>query len=109
MANKTYCFDLDGTLCTNTEGSYENAMPFANRISVVNRLYEEGNSIVIDTARGSTTGIDWFSLTESQLKEWGVKYNELRVGQKPFAHHYIDDKGINDQDFFAIHNLKNLK
>ena len=36
----TYCFDLDGTLCTNTEGGYENAAPCPRAIEVVNRLYE---------------------------------------------------------------------
>jgi hypothetical protein len=94
-----YCFDLDGTLCTNTEGDYEKALPFENRISRVNRLFEEGNEITIFTARGSETGIDWYKLTETQLKSWGVKYSRLILG-KPFAHQYIDDRAISDTDFF---------
>ena len=92
----TYCFDLDGTLCTNTEGEYNKAEPFLDRISVVNNLYDLGNTILIDTARGSTTKIDWHELTEKQLKEWGVKYNKLRVGVKFTADLYIDDKSINE-------------
>jgi hypothetical protein len=95
-----YCFDLDGTLCTNTEGSYENATPFIERIGVVNKLYDDGNNIIIDTARGSTTGIDWFDLTKKQLEEWGVNYSKLRVGIKLNADIFIDDKGINDKLFF---------
>lgn len=90
---------MDGTLCTNTEGDYEKALPLPNRISYVNRLYDHGNEITIFTARGSETGIDWFELTERQLKTWGVKFNKLILG-KPFAHHYIDDRGISDSDFF---------
>jgi hypothetical protein len=97
--SKKYCFDLDGTLCTNTEGDYEHALPFQTRISYVNRLFEEGNEITIFTARGSETGIDWYQLTETQLKFWGVKYNRLILG-KPFAHLYIDDRAVSDTDFF---------
>jgi len=96
---KNYCFDLDGTLCTNTEGEYESAIPFPERISKVNALYEEGSSILIYTARGTVTGIDWRPLTEKQLAEWGVKYHELRLG-KPFADVYIDDRAMSDGDFF---------
>jgi hypothetical protein len=95
-----YCFDLDGTLCTNTNGNYENALPYTQRIKFVNNLYDEGNTILIDTARGSTTKIDWYDLTKKQLKNWGVKYNTLRVGIKLNADMFIDDKGINDNDFF---------
>jgi len=95
-----YCFDLDGTLCTNTDGSSENATPFIERIGDVNKLYDDGNNIIIDTARGSTTGIDWFDLTKKQLDLWGVKYSKLRVGIKLNADIFIDDKGINDKLFF---------
>jgi len=97
--SKKYCFDLDGTLCTNTEGEYERALPFTTRISRVNKLFDEGNEITIFTARGSETGIDWRDLTEIQLEFWGVKYNRLILG-KPFAHQYIDDRAISDTDFF---------
>ncbi len=94
-----YCFDLDGTLCTNTEGDYEEALPFSERIQLVNKLFDEGNEITIFTARGSETGIDWQELTHRQLKFWGLKYNRLILG-KPFAHKYIDDRGMSDIDFF---------
>lgn len=95
-----YCFDLDGTLCTNTNGNYSFAKPFKKRIREVNKLYNDGNTIIIDTARGSTTKIDWLSLTEKQLKEWGVLYHSLRVGVKLHADIFIDDKGISDKIFF---------
>jgi ribonucleotide monophosphatase NagD (HAD superfamily) len=96
---KTYCFDLDGTLCTNTEGDYDSAEPFPERIRKVNELLEEGNQILIFTARGTMTGIDWRELTERQLEQWGVKYHNLELG-KPFAHFYIDDRGVSDVNFF---------
>ena len=88
-----YCFDIDGTLCSNTEGAYESAQPYARIIARANALYDAGHKIILQTARGSTTGIDWRELTENQLREWGVKYHELLFG-KPTADVYIDDKAI---------------
>ena len=40
-----------------------------------------------------------FELTEKQLKDWGCKYHELIMG-KPHADFFIDDKGINSDEFF---------
>jgi hypothetical protein len=94
-----YCFDLDGTLCTH-EKNYEDAKPMKDRIKKVNLLFDEGNIILIDTARGSTTGIDWFDITKKQLDEWGIKYHKLRVGIKLNFDILIDDKAMNDKFFF---------
>ena len=96
---KSYCFDLDGTLCSNTEGLYEKAIPLTDRILRVNELYDQGNNILIYTARGTVTGIDWTELTRIQLAEWGVKNHDLRLG-KPLADIYVDDRAISDGDFF---------
>jgi len=93
-----YCFDIDGTLCTNTDGDYPNAQPFAQVIDHVNRLYDEGHRILLYTARGATTRIDWREMTEKQLKAWGVKYHALFLG-KPTADVYIDDKAVNFADW----------
>jgi hydroxymethylpyrimidine pyrophosphatase-like HAD family hydrolase len=96
----TYCFDLDGTLCTNKNGDYLNSNPFNDRINKVNELYNTGNKIIINTARGYSTGIDWYEITKNQLQEWGLKYHELFVGKKIEADLFIDDKGISDIEFF---------
>ena len=66
-----YCFDIDGTICTNTNGDYPNAIPYPNIIKKVNELYDQGNEIILNTARGATTGIDWRKETEVQMKAWG--------------------------------------
>ncbi len=95
-----YCFDIDGTLCTNTEGDYENARPMADAIARVNVLFDAKHKILLYTARGSTTGIDWRPTTERQLREWGVRYHQLYLG-KPTADIYIDDKAINVKDWLA--------
>lgn len=88
-----YCFDIDGTLCTNTDGAYEAAEPYPERISHLNSLYAAGHTIKLFTARGSTTGIDWRETTEAQLSAWGVRYHELILG-KPYADIFVDDKAF---------------
>jgi hypothetical protein len=93
-----YCFDIDGTLCTNTEGEYSGAEPFPEIIEQVNRLFVEGHRILLYTARGATTGIDWREVTMRQLQDWNVSYHELFMG-KPTADLYIDDKAINLVDW----------
>ena len=94
-----YCFDIDGTICINTNGAYEGAIPYPDRIKKVNALYEAGDQIILFTARGSQTGIDWSEITKKQLYEWGVNYHQLLFG-KPHADIFIDDKAINDKDWF---------
>jgi len=104
-----YCFDIDGTLCTNTEGEYEKAQPHYEIIVRVNDLYDSGHKILLYTARGSTTGIDWRQVTEQQLRAWGVKFHELFTG-KPTADVYIDDKATNLTEWrrsVAIQSLGN--
>src|SRR5690349_13978794 len=93
----TYCFDIDGTLCTNTNGDYLAAEPFPEIISEVNKLHQAGHRILLYTARGSTTGIDWRETTVAQLQAWNVAY-QLFLG-KPTADIYIDDKSLNFDDW----------
>jgi len=95
-----YCFDIDGTICTNTEGDYHLAQPLLERIKEINGLYHKGHTILFFTARGSTTGIDWREATQKQLKEWGALYHELYFG-KPMYDIHIDDKSKNAEDFFG--------
>ena len=112
--SKRYCVDIDGTICTPTVGrDYHKAEPWQDRIKVLNKLYDEGNYIIYFTARAMGRFSDephsiaslkaegvLFELTQNQLKEWGVKYHELIMG-KPHADYFIDDKGINSEDFFG--------
>ena len=90
---KTYCFDIDGVICTNTHGAYEQAEPIAHFIAQINALYDFGHKIVLFTARGATTGLDWRELTEKQMKSWGVRYHELIFG-KPYFDLMIDDRAM---------------
>lgn len=88
---KTYCFDIDGTICTQNGTDYDSATPYLDRVEKINNLYAEGNVIILYTARGFVTGIDWEKVTKNQLKKWNVKYHELHFG-KPAADIYVDDK-----------------
>lgn len=95
-----YCFDLDGTICTNVANSmYEDALPDPVMVNEINRLYESDHTIKIMTARGSVSGIDHTELTKRQLSDWGVKYNELIMNKKPYADIYIDDRAIHIDDW----------
>jgi|9_EtaG_2_1085328.scaffolds.fasta_scaffold02095_6 hypothetical protein len=110
-----YCIDIDGTITEPHDGSPWDAKPRRDRIQKVNKLYEDGATIYLMTARGfiHSTGrypedinsqqreADYHcrSRTEAQLASWGVKYHKLFFG-KPRANKYIDDRGIHDSDFF---------
>ena len=89
---KTYCFDIDGVIATLTpDNDYTKAECNPNLAAAVNALYAAGNHIILFTARGSKTGIDWTEVTTQQMQRWGVNYHELRFG-KPAADYYIDDR-----------------
>ena len=89
-----FVFDIDGVIAKlQPKNEYHLAEPDREMIRAINQLYDMGNRIILLTARGYVTGIDWRSITEKQLKEWGLNYHELYFG-KPNADYYIDDKMI---------------
>ena len=67
--------------------------PIKENIEKINKLYDEGNTIVYWTARGSRKQIDWTELTTKQLNEWGAKYHELKVNNT-FYDVFIEDKAF---------------
>ena len=99
MEKKTYCFDIDGTICKTVNGDYKNSKPIKSRISKVNKLNREGHTIIYFTSRGFVTGIDWSELTKKQFKKWRVRFHQVIFG-KPYANIYVDDHGFNDKKFF---------
>ena len=99
--------DIDETICYyEGERHYPNALPNSERINDINELYDAGHDITYWTARGYVTGIDWYAVTESQLREWGCKYHELRMG-KPLYDLFIDDKNINSKDIDKLESYLN--
>ncbi len=87
--------DIDETICFYDgveRRGYRNAIPNYKNIDKINKLYDEDNHITYWTARGSVSKIDYYDLTEKQLNEWGCKYHELSVGEKPDYHLLICDR-----------------
>ena len=92
--------DIDETVCiTPNCRNYSLAKPIRENINKINQLYDEGNTIVYWTARGTGSGIDWSETTKEQFVEWGVKYHDLKFG-KPTYDLFIDDKNINSEEYF---------
>jgi hypothetical protein len=98
-----YIVDIDNTICITPEinghRDYTNAKPMHDRIEKINKLKLNGHKIIYWTARGSGSGINWFEYTLKQLVKWNCLFDELRMG-KPSYDIWIDDKAINDKDFF---------
>jgi len=95
---KIFCFDIDGTICTNTDGDYLKAKPHVQRIQHLNRLHHAGHTIKLFTARGSSTGFDWRELTILQLAQCEINYHELIMG-KPHADLFIDDRAVHSEAY----------
>tara|TARA_B100000686_G_C16790560_1_gene978399 strand:+ start:2102 stop:2404 length:303 start_codon:yes stop_codon:yes gene_type:complete len=96
-----YVIDIDGTICKEV-GKVIGRPPYKDRIEKINKLYDEGHTIVYLTARGLKSGrgeLHYRPITEQQLEEWGCKYHELAFKTHD-ADLFIDDKAINDKDFF---------
>ena len=100
--------DVDGTICQNRDDlrdqdisiAYSDVKPYSDRIAHINSLYDDGHEIVYWTARGCKSGEDYTDLTKQQFLEWGVKYHDLQVGNKPHFDMYICDKSYNSESFF---------
>ncbi len=102
--HQTFCIDIDGVIAITPDTSdYNKSSPNFDNIQKINKLYRYGNKIILFTARGSATGKDWFSLTQQQMKDWGVMYHELKMG-KPAANFYLDDHALTLNNFIQIFN-----
>lgn len=109
IPTKRYCFDLDNTLVTYPEinNDYSTVKPIQNMINLVRMLYNEGNTIIIYTARRMKTHNgnigkvmkDIGQITFDTLSNYNIPYHEIYFG-KPQADFYIDDLGIN-----SFHNV----
>ena len=118
MRNKIIAFDLDDVLCYRTTEmgkveKYRSCRPLKPMIKVVNQCYDEGNTVIVYTARGMTgfkgninnIYSNLYELTLKQLDDWGVKYHQLIMGKI----HYdllIDDKAVNSIDIKGYEDIK---
>jgi len=98
---RTLIFDIDGTICPQCEGDYENLKPYPKAVEAINKLHEEGHKIIFYTARfmGRTnndvieTHKQGYDFTKNQLESWGLKFHELHMG-KPRGDIIIDDRSV---------------
>ena len=105
MKQKILAFDIDGVICQTVGSDYKNSKPNKHAIKKINSLYDEGNRIIIFTARfmGRTNNNYQeayrlgYEFTLSQLKSWKLKFNQLILG-KPNFDLIIDDKAFNYDD-----------
>ena len=96
--------DIDDTICSspgdkNLARDYSLSEPIYENINKINNLYDQGHKIIYWTARGCLTGIDWEKVTKEQIKTWGAKCHEVRLG-KPHYDLFICDKAISSHIFF---------
>lgn len=93
--------DIDGTICQEMP-TFEKVLapPIPGALEFVNKLYDEGNTIIFFTARGW----EQYKLTEFWLQNLGFKYHLLICG-KPIADVFIDDKSF--KSFKEYDNSKN--
>jgi len=82
--------DLDGTICTEEKSfSRSLAKPISGAVESVNKLYEEGHTIIIYSGR---TWME-YEMTVDWLKKNQVKFHQLMMG-KPIGDVWIDDRAI---------------
>jgi|SRR3990167_224703 len=96
-----YVIDIDGTICRTKSGDYKNAHPMKNRIKKINKLYDKGHTIIFFTSRGKLSKMDFSRLTNYQFKKWKLKHHQIIFG-KPYADVYVDNRAVNDMDFFKL-------
>ena len=104
---KTYCFDLDQTIChQSVQKEYFNSYPDEDMIRKINFLHDSGHQIIIFTARGMSKFKgdlnlileNYYDMTYQQLLTWNLKFHRLIFG-KPSYDFIIDDKIISINDF----------
>lgn len=86
--------DMDGTICTE-EKTYSRclAKPKEGAIETINKLYDQGHTIIIYSAR---TWME-FEMTSAWLLEHQIKYHQLVMG-KPIGDVWIDDRALTFRD-----------
>jgi hydroxymethylpyrimidine pyrophosphatase-like HAD family hydrolase len=97
----TYVFDMDGTICTQKhpdKADWRTAKPITKMVKIINRLFDEGNTIYIFTCRP----LSKHKVTKQWLGKYDVKYHHI-VFDKPPGDVFVDDKAIKPQLFMGYY------
>ena len=99
LYNKVLAIDIDGTICTE-ERTFERplAKPIDGAIDMLRKLKENGNVIILWTARGW----EQYKITKKWLDDHGFNYDQLLMG-KPIVDLFIDDRA---RQFTGWNNVK---
>ncbi len=94
---------MDGTICTE-EKTYSRclAQPKEGAVEAINILYDEGNTIIIYSAR---TWME-YEMTVAWLEQYKIKYHQLIMG-KPIGDYWIDDRAISFDNWSTV--VKKIK
>ena len=95
-----YRIDIDDTIIKtdiDNNGYYHIKSIYSDIVRKINKLYDEGHTIIIETGR------HWNHLksTLKHLEECEVKYHSLIMG-KPPADYILDDKSISPDEFLEL-------
>ena len=94
-----FVFDIDGTLLNSEyikeEERYALKGIKINMLEIVNKLYEQGHTIILQTARHW----DKFQATKQMVE--GFHYHSLVMGNIP-ADYYINDKNLTPEGFIDL-------
>ena len=103
--------DFDGTLALGDTSSIPDMSPNFSLVSIINKMYNDGNTINIVTARGSKScntfeerRIKYFDIISSWLKKNNVLYHNISF-YKEYGDIYFDDKCHNIKDTIQYQNL----
>ena len=96
--SKVYLIDIDGTVCDDIKNEeshlYSEAKPYKNSREMLNKWYDEGNTITFFTAREEKDRV----VTEKWLKDNNFKYNGLIMGKPRIkegqTYHWIDNRPV---------------
>ena len=89
IGRKSWVWDIDGTICNESYGNYQDCLPIKNSIDILNALHDKGDEVILHTARGmkrfnndvALVYTNLYELTKNQLAVWGVRYDKLIMGK----------------------------
>lgn len=101
---QTLWFDIDGTSADTDGNDYVNSIPDEAMITLINALYDMGNTIVIVTSRGTKSGGVTREAIENQMREWNLQHHRLLIMRRDFM---VDDSTLRPDEFLDLLELPN--
>jgi hypothetical protein len=97
--NMIYYFGIDNIICKTNGTEYENSSPYEDRIEIINKLFDDGNTICYNSDREQKTGESQTMLLYKQLKDWKCKYTSIKLDMLHYDY-LIDNNTYTGNNFF---------